>query len=115
MTTNKETLLRAGWRILVTNVDQGILDAQKVSDIYALRWNIEIKFRAFKQSCQLSRGLKHKSGHHHVEVMVLAAMLYQLLTINLHSKMSCKPAFNGWLSIEKLSDAFFIHLMRLTI
>ena len=114
VTTNKETLLRAGWRILVTNVDQGILEAQKVSDIYALRWNIEIKFRAFKQSCQLSRGLKHKSGHHHIEAMVLVAMLYQLLTIHLHAKMSCRPAFSGWLSIEKLSDAFSIHLMRLT-
>ncbi len=114
VTTSKETLLRASWRILVTNVGGDLLDAQKVSDIYALRWNIEIKFRAFKQSCQLSRGLKHKSGHHHIEAMVLAAMLYQLLTIHLHSKMSCRPAFNGWLSIEKLSDAFSIHLMRLT-
>ncbi len=114
VTTSKETLLRAGWRILVTNVGEDMLDAQKVSDIYALRWSIEIKFRAFKQSCQLSRGLMHKSGHHHIEAMVLAAMLYQLLTIHLHTSLARRSEFRGWLSIEKLSDAFSIHLMRIT-
>jgi hypothetical protein len=114
VSTSKETLLRAGWRILVTNIDPSALQARKISDIYALRWDVEIKFRAFKQSCQLSRGLKHKSGHHHIEAMVMAAMLYQLLTIHLHAKLSHKEAFQGWLSIEKLSDAFSIHLMRIT-
>jgi hypothetical protein len=112
--TTKETLLRAGWRILVTNVGRERLEAQRISDIYALRWSIEIKFRAFKQSCQLSRGLKHQSGHHHIEAMVLAAMLYQLLIVHLHARLSNREAFRGWLSMEKLSDAFSIHLMRLT-
>ena len=83
------------------------------SDIYALRWSIEIKFRAFKQSCQISRGLMHKSGHHHIEAMVLSAMLYQLLTIHLHATLARRVEFRGWLSIEKLSDAFSIHLMRM--
>lgn len=114
VTTSKETLLRASWRILVTNVDTDLLDAQKISDIYALRWSIEIKFRAFKQSCQLSRGLMHRSGHHHIEAMVLSAMLYQLLTIHLHARLARRSEFRGWLSIEKLSDAFSIHLMRVT-
>ena len=112
--TSKEALLRASWRILVTNVSRDMLDAKKISDIYALRWSIEIKFRAFKQSCQLSRGLKHQSGHHHIEGMVLAAMLYQLLTIHLHARLSHREIFRGWLSMEKLTDAFSIHLMRLT-
>ena len=114
VTTCKETLLRAGWRILVTNVGTDLLDAQKISDIYSLRWSIEIKFRAFKQSCQLSRGLMHRSGHHHIEAMVLSAMLYQLLTIHLHARLARRSEFRGWLSIEKLSDAFSIHLMRIT-
>jgi hypothetical protein len=113
VTPSKETLLRAGWRLLVTNVGQDMLDSSKISDIYALRWSIEIKFRAFKQSCQLSRGLKHKSGHHHIEAMVLAAMLYQLLVIHLHARLARRNEFCGWLSIEKLSDAFSIHLMRI--
>jgi hypothetical protein len=112
--TSKETLLRAGWRIIVTNVDFDKLEAKEVSEIYALRWSIEIKFRAFKQSCQLSRGLKHQSGHHHIEALILSAMLYQLLLVHLHAKLSHREAFRGWLSIEKLSDLFSIHLMKLT-
>ena len=111
VTPNKESLLRAGWRIIITNVPKEILPARRVSDIYALRWSIEIKFRAFKQSCQLSRGLKHKSGFHQIEAMVLAAMAYHLLTLKLHAMLAAKPAFAAWLSIEKLSDAFSIYLM----
>jgi hypothetical protein len=63
---------------------------------------------------EISRGLKHRSGFHHIETMVLAAMLFQLLTIKLHAVMSRRTAFRGWLSIEKISDAFSIHLMRIT-
>ena len=41
-------------------------------------------------------------------------MLYQLITLRLHTLFANKPEFRGWLSIEKISDAFSIHLMRLT-
>ena len=92
-----------------------MLGARQISDIYELRWSIEIQFRAFKQSCKLSRGLKHKNGFHHIEAMVLAAMLYQRLTNNVHTALSRKPEFLGWLSIEKTCDAISVHLMRLTI
>ena len=113
VTPNKESLVRAGWRILITNLDAQTLDAKRISDLYALRWSVEIKFRAFKQSCQISRGLKHKSGYHHIEAMVLSAMLYQLLALKLHAMCVGKPEFRGCLSIEKICDAFSIHLMRL--
>ena len=114
VTPNKESILRAGWRILITNIESSSMDSRSISDIYALRWSIEIKFRAFKQSCQIGRSLKHKSGFHHIEAMVLASMLYQLLTLRLHAELASKPEYQGWLSIEKLSDAFSIYLMRLT-
>lgn len=114
ITPGRETLLRAGWRILVTNVPPTVLSAPKINGLYALRWSIEINFRAFKQSCQLSRGLKHRSGFHHIETMVLAAMLFQLLAIKLHATLSRKAAFQGGLSIEKVSDVLSLHLMRVT-
>lgn len=114
VTPNKETLARAGWRILVTNIDTDQLSAQRISDLYCLRWSIEIKFRAFKQSCQLSRGLQHQSGYHHIEAMVLAAMIFQLLTLNLYALLAGRSEYAGSISIEKLSDAFSIYLMRIT-
>lgn len=114
ITPGRESLLRAGWRILVTNVPATQLSAAKINGLYALRWSIEINFRAFKQSCQISRGLKHRSGFHHIETMVLAAMLFQLLAIRLHATLSRKPAFQGGLSIEKVGDVLSLHLMRIT-
>ncbi len=114
VTPNKETLERAGWRILVTNIDSDQLSARRISNLYCLRWSIEIKFRAFKQSCQLSRGLQHQSGYHHIEAMVLAAMIFQLLTLNLDAMLAARSEYAASISIEKLSDAFSIHLMRIT-
>lgn len=107
----KETLARAGWRILVTNLDPRQYPASVISDLYALRWSIEIKFRAFKQSCKLSHGLRHRSGFHHIEAMVLAAMLYHLLTTRVHAVLAGRKAFAGWISIEKVSDFVSIHLL----
>ena len=42
ITPSRETLLRAGWRILVTNVPAEMLPAEKISALYALRWSIEM-------------------------------------------------------------------------
>jgi hypothetical protein len=113
-TPSKESALRDGWRLLVTNVGGEQLDANRINEIYGLRWTIEIQFRAFKQSCQISRGLKHRSGFHHIEAMVLAAMIYQLLTLRLHARLARRTKGNRWISIEKISDCFSIYLMRLT-
>lgn len=106
-----ESLLRAGWRIIVTNLDGDQVTADQISDLYALRWSIEIKFRAFKQSCKLSHGLRHRSGFHHIEAMVLAAMLYQLLTMRTYAVLAKRKAFAGWLSIEKISDWISIQIL----
>lgn len=113
-TPKKESLVRAGWRILVTNVAPDQLPASAMSELYALRWSIEIKFRAFKQSCKLSHGLKHRSGFHHIEAMVLAAMLYQLLSMRLYATLARRKAFAGWISIEKISDFLSIQLLGLS-
>ncbi|MGE0415057.1 MAG: IS4 family transposase [Verrucomicrobiales bacterium] len=43
---NKESLHRAGWRILVTNLDAKLLDARRIHDFYALRWRIEKRRRS---------------------------------------------------------------------
>lgn len=110
----KETLARVGWRIVVTNLATQQASAEQISDLYALRWSIEIKFRAFKQSCKLSQGLRHRSGFHHIEAMVLAAMLYQLLTMRLHAVLARREEFRGWISIEKISDWISIQLLGLS-
>ncbi|MCB1129616.1 MAG: hypothetical protein KDN05_00705, partial [Verrucomicrobiae bacterium] len=65
-------------------------------------------------SCKLSHGLKHRSGFHHIEAMVLAAMLYHLLTLRVHACLTKRKAFAGSISIEKISDFVSIHLLALS-
>lgn len=112
-TASREGLLRDGWRLLVTNVPANALSAAKLNDIYSLRWSIEIQFRAFKQSCQIQRALTYKSDHFHLEALVLASMIYHVLTLRLHQKLCRKHGSPAWLSIEKLSDHFSIYLLSL--
>lgn len=112
-TASKEGLLRDGWRLLVTNLPRNAISARKLNDIYSLRWSIEIQFRALKQSCQIHRALTHKSDYFHLEALVLAAMIYQVLTLKLHQALCRRHGASGWLSIEKLSDRFSIYLLSL--
>lgn len=45
--------------------------------------------------------------------MVLTAMLYHLLSLRLHAGLARNKAYLGWLRIEKVSNTFSAHLMRL--
>ena len=49
-----------------------------------------------------------------LQAMVLAAMLYQLLTMRVHAVLARRKAFAGWISIEKISDFVSIHLLNLS-
>jgi len=43
--------------------------------VYRARWAIEIQFRAWKQSLNLTKALNRKSGEHHMQALVLVAMI----------------------------------------
>lgn len=112
-TASKEGLLRDSWRLLVTNMPAKAITPKRLNDIYSLRWSIEIQFRALKQSCQINRALTHKSDFLHLEALVLSSMIYQILTLKIHSELCRKHGAGGWMSIEKLSDYFPIYLLSL--
>jgi len=104
-------LLRCSWRILVTNIPKTDLPAILANELYAFRWQIEIAFRALKQSCQIERALGHHSNPEHITCLVLAAVIFKLLS---HRALAgCAKAL-GWprVSPEKLYDVFSDHLRR---
>lgn len=51
---SKDHLTLLGWDIFVLNVDQSILSADTVAEIYHLRWRIEIIFKAWKSYFRLA-------------------------------------------------------------
>lgn len=109
----KEGLIRDGWSLIVTNLPVKQISARKLYEIYALRWSIEIQFRALKQACRVHQSLNHKTNPFHIEAMVMAAMIFQLLTLRIHADFRHRMKRGQPPSIEKLSDAFAAHLLGL--
>jgi Transposase DDE domain len=58
---SKDMLIRDGWYILATNVENERMTAEKLFNLYSIRWQIEITFRAWKQSGDLVSALARKS------------------------------------------------------
>ena len=116
-TASRRGLLRDEWSILVTNLTDNQADAKLLHHIYSLRWSIEIQFRGMKQSCRLEKTFRHKADHYQMEALLLAAMIYQVLTLKIHSELrkhiiKTKALFE--ISYEKLCDALASHLTSMT-
>jgi hypothetical protein len=51
---SKEHLALLGWEIFITNVDRHMLTAQKIADLYELRWRIEMVFKSWKSHFKMT-------------------------------------------------------------
>jgi IS4 transposase len=69
---SSQALVRDGWHILLTNVSSDVT-AKELFEIYALRWNIETRFKAWKQSLNLAKVFKGVSNEDHYESLILVA------------------------------------------
>ena len=98
---------RCRWHLVGTNVPAEKMDAQAVADLYTCRWNIEIIFRAWKQGMNLSSALDRKSNEHHLQALVLVAMIYQILALGVVELLRAKFEKNkGQVSLEKTFSDF---------
>lgn len=74
----KKYLQLLGWSIFITNVTEDIWDAQKISDIYKLRWRIEIVFKAWKSHFGIT-SYSHTSSRYQIESIIYTRLIYVLL------------------------------------
>lgn len=103
-----------GWTIHVTNIGSGMMDAAGVASAYRLRWEIEIKFRAWKQSTGMAKALARISNEHHLRALVITAMIYFTLTLKMARDLSAahprrELSFEkicGWISGSLVSMAW---------
>lgn len=72
---------RCHWHLLVTNLSASELSVREASELYRCRWKIEILFRAWKQGMNMSPALNRRSNALHHQALILAAMIYQVLTV----------------------------------
>jgi len=98
---------RCRWHLVATNVPAEKMDAQAVADLYTCRWNIEIIFRAWKQGMNLSGALNRRSNEHHLQAIVLAAMIYKVLALGVVKLLRAKfERKKGQVSLEKTFSDF---------
>lgn len=99
---SKDMLMRDGWYLLVTNVDKELMTSANLFKLYAIRWQIEITFRAWKQSGKLVSALARKSNEIHLQALMLASMLLLILTMKIASLLQGSDG-SILISIEKLA------------
>jgi hypothetical protein len=99
---SKDMLIRDGWYLLVTNVKEDLMTASKLFKLYAIRWQIEITFRAWKQSGKLVSALARKSNQAHLQALMFASLLLLILTMKITSLLQ-RSDQSILISIEKLA------------
>lgn len=77
---SQQTLIRDGWHILLTNLDEAH-SSKDLFEIYRLRWNIEVRFKAWKQAINMKSLFSRASNFHHQEALIYAALIFQLITL----------------------------------
>jgi hypothetical protein len=99
---SEDMLIRDGWHLIATNVGKDLMPAENLFKLYAIRWQIEITFRAWKQSGRLVSALARKSNSIHLQALMLASMLLLILTMKIASLFQGSYG-SVLISIEKLS------------
>ena len=104
-------LVRDGWHILLTNVETNCCNAQQLMNIYRMRWDIEIQFRAWKQSLQLHKALDRSTSPHHIYALIIASMIHLLLSM-ISRRLAQQHLKTGELSLEKLAKSLSQFILK---
>jgi len=94
--------------ILVTNIPVEKCSADELIRLYRQRWDIEIHFRAWKQSLHMHKALHGITNRIHLHALILAAMIFSAMAVRINGlivtqqprlQTSIEKLF-GWLSIR---------------
>ena len=100
----KQSLVREGWTIYVTNIGDELFTPSQIHQFYAQRWAIEIRFRAFKGSLHMKKALNRITSASHLRVLLQAAYIFAQLTARVTNALAaqwCKSMAE--VSIEKVA------------
>jgi hypothetical protein len=100
-TPSQQSLIRDGWHLLLTNLPESVTK-DDLFEIYRLRWNIEVRFKAWKQAIRMKEVFKGGSNYYHYESLIYAALIFQLITLNVASSLKIS---DRTLSLENFSLA----------
>ncbi len=104
-------LARDAWHIMLTNLGPDQATVAQLMEVYRARWAVEIQFRAWKQSLNLTKALNRRSGEHHMHALVLAAMIAHQLGMKMARVVGARIG-RASLSYEKLYDLLADFLVK---
>lgn len=103
--------IRDRWHILITNIEPEISTIDDLIKVYRMRWDIEIQFRAWKQSLGLKDAFNRSSSPHHIYALIVAAMIH--LTLLVLARGACQKELKlGELSTEKLAKSLSQFILK---
>lgn len=104
-------LARDGWHLMLTNLDEEHAGVAQLAAIYRARWAVEIQFRAWKQSLNLTKALNRVSNEHHIHALVLAGMIAHQLGMKMAQVFGSRLG-RARLSYERLYDLLAVYLVK---
>ncbi len=104
-------LARDGWHLMLTNLSADEAGVAQLVAVYRARWAVEIQFRAWKQSLNLGKALNRRSNEHHMQALVLAAMIAHQLGMSAAARIGAVVE-RARVSYEKLYDSLASHLVK---
>ena len=109
-TPSQQALTRDGWHILLTNLDASV-SSEDLFEIYKLRWNIEVRFKAWKQAINMKQVFNTVSNYDHHQALIYAALIFQLITLNVAASLKLGDRV---LSLENFSKEIAYRLLENT-
>jgi len=102
---SKEQLERVCWHILVSSVEKSIMSSKELGELYAQRWQIEILFKAWKQSGQQQQAFGRASNYQHMLGLFLSEVVRLALSMTVWCILRTKSfPEKERLSIYKLTE-----------
>ena len=109
----KESLLRAGWSLYLTNLDVDEVESLDIVKIYEQRWAIEIQFRALKGSSKIRNLLNCRANKTHLHILLTALMIYAQLIGKSYCFMLGKSQKKRSVSIEKVAQWLSLRVVEM--
>ena len=106
-TVSQKSRIRDGWHLMVTSIQKEIQSVEELCEIYRQRWQIEIVFRAWKQSSDLTSALNRVSSVQHLKGLMLSGILLMAMSLRMGLGLVRNDPSNR-ISLEKV----FTYLMK---
>lgn len=95
----------ASWNIYVTNVSSDVISANEISQVYRLRWSVELLFKQFKSTMQLH--VWNHGNQFRLQCEIIGTLIVAAIIMSLHG------ITQNWLWKQDFSEISFEKLFKL--